>query len=132
MRLFFSGIGLLLTWSLFVTAHLYFLQMFLYWNLVWLDVLMHTWGGMLLVASWYELKRLGVFKFLINKTWIHPLIFLVVMMIVWEVFKYMIADVVSQNYELDTVIDLASGLTGGLITFFWFRKSRGNDLKLNN
>lgn len=121
MRLFFSGIGLLLTWSLFVTAHLYFLQTYLYWNLVWLDVLMHTWGGMLLVASWYELRRLGVFRFLINKAWFHPLIFLLVVMIVWEVFKYLIGGVVSESYELDTVIDMISGLVGGLIVFYWFK-----------
>ena len=121
MRLLFSGLGLLLSWSLFVTAHLYFLQLFLYWHLAWLDVLMHIWGGMLLVASWYELKRLGVFKSLINKTWFHPILFLVVVIVCWEIFKYLIADVVSQNYELDTVIDLGSGLLGGLITYYWFR-----------
>lgn len=85
---------------------------------------MHTWGGILLVASWYELRRLGVFKSLINKPWFHPLLFLIVVMLVWEVFKYLIADVVSENYELDTVIDLISGLVGGLITFYWFRQSK--------
>jgi hypothetical protein len=121
MRLFFSGVGLLLSWSLFVTAHLYFLQLFLYWHLAWLDILMHTWGGMLLIASWYELRRLELFRTLANRVRLHPLIFLGVVMIGWEVFKYLIADTLSQNYELDTVIDLGSGLFGGLIIFYWFR-----------
>ncbi len=123
MKLLFSGIGLLLSWSLFVTVHLYFLHFFLYWHLDWLDTLMHIWGGMLLVTSWYELKRLKVFAPLVSKAWWHPLLFLLLVIVFWEVFKYLIADVVSQNYELDTVIDLGAGLFGGLITFYWF--SRG-------
>jgi hypothetical protein len=124
MRLLFSGVGLLLSWSLFVVAHLYFLQFFLYWHFYWLDILMHIWGGILLVASWYELKRLVVFKSLINKTWFHPILFLVVMMVAWEIFKYLIVDTVGQNYEIDTVMDLGSGLFGGLSIFYWFRRGK--------
>ena len=85
---------------------------------------MHIWGGILLVASWYEIERLGVFKSLINKNWFHPLLFLVAIILIWEVFKYLIANVVSQNYVLDTVMDLSSGLIGGLITFYWFKYSK--------
>ena len=124
MHLLFSSVGLLLSWSLFVTVHLYFLQFYLYWHLGWLDILMHVLGGILLVASWYELKRLKAFPALLSRTWFHPLIFLIVVILAWEVFKYLIADVIKQNYELDTVIDLVAGLLGGLISFYWFGRSR--------
>lgn len=124
MKLLFAGVGLLLSWSLFVIAHLYFLQLFLYWHLSWLDIMMHIWGGMLLIASWYELKRLPVFKSLIAKSHLHPLLFLVIVMVGWEVFKYIIVDTVGQNYEIDTVLDLLSGLSGGLVIFYWFRGSK--------
>jgi hypothetical protein len=82
---------------------------------------MHTWGGMLLVASWYYIKHTGAFSQLLRKTWCHPLICLVFIMISWEVFKYLIGSITSEAYVLDTTLDLAFGFFGGLVSFWLFR-----------
>ena len=122
MNPFVSGTSLLLFWSLFVTAHLYFLQQFYYWHLVWLDVGMHVWGGVLLLVSWYYLSNNKIFPKLLSSSKYKPLIIFVIIIVGWEVFKYLIAQSVQANYICDTVIDLAAGLFGGLATFFLYHR----------
>ena len=122
MNPFVSGTSILLFWSLFVTAHLYFLQQFSYWHLVWLDTLMHILGGVLLLTSWYYLKNNKIFPKLLSSSKYKPLVFFAIIIVGWEIFKYLIAQSVQANYICDTVIDLAAGLFGGLATFFLYHR----------
>lgn len=78
---------------------------------------MHTWGGLLLILSWYFVRRVGLFPVFFKQRAAHPLLFLVVLMIGWEVFKYAIGSIVSDAYVLDTALDLVFGALGGLIGF---------------
>ncbi len=114
MFIFFS-------WSLFALAHGYFVAHSSYWYIEWLDLLMHTWGGLLLILSWYFIHKVGLFPIFFKHTLAHPLLFLVAAMAGWEVFKYAISSIVSDAYVLDTVLDLTFGALGGLIGFWLFR-----------
>ena len=109
------------SWSLFALAHGYFVAHSSYWYIEWLDLCMHTWGGLLLILSWYFARGVGLFSAFFKSRVAHPLFFLVFLMIGWEVFKYAIGSIVSDAYVLDTVLDLLFGSLGGLIGFFLFR-----------
>lgn len=118
-----ASYSLFFLWVLFALAHVVFLKLFLYWHFDWLDIFMHTWGGFLVVATWYQIRNGGLFKRVFSNRYFHPLLFLIVAMIAWEVFKYLIGSTVSQNYRLDTTFDLLSGFLGGLVAFFSLRFS---------
>lgn len=115
MTLSFKDLFLVLGWLFFCVAHLFFLKFFLYWNLAWLDTLMHLWGGVLLVSTWY---RFLAHKKSVNR-FNHPLLILFAFIIAWEIFKYAIGSTVSDNYVFDTALDIVAGFSGGLITFFY-------------
>lgn len=83
---------------------------------------MHILGGVLLLASWYYLKNNKIFPNFLSSSKFYPLILFVVIIVGWEIFKYLIAPSVQANYVTDTVLDLAAGLFGGLATFFLYHR----------
>ncbi len=109
------------SWALFALAHGYFVAHSSYWYIEWLGLLMHTWGGLLLILSWYFIRKVGLFPAFFRYKLVHPLLFLVAAMVGWEVFKYAIGSIVSDKYVLDTILDLTFGALGGLIGFLLFR-----------
>ncbi len=123
MKALITPLCLLILWAAFAGAHAFFVEHFLYWEVIWLDLVMHTWGGALLVASWYYIKSTESFSRLFRRAWFHPVLGLIVLMVGWEVFKYYIGSITSDAYVLDTALDLAFGSLGGLISF-WFIRSR--------
>lgn len=103
----------------FALSHLFFLRTYLYWEYDLLDVFMHIWGGVLIVAAWYECQTLFVRLRLASR--LAPLIALGVLALGWEIFKYLIGGTVADNYTLDTVTDIVAGFGGGLAAFYAYR-----------
>lgn len=101
--------------ALFAVAHLFFLRTFFYWEYEYLDLGMHVAGGILIVALWYEFFS----GFWSNRY--APMVVLLVMVVAWEIFKYLIGSTVTDGYAIDTATDLLAGLSGGLATFWCYR-----------
>jgi hypothetical protein len=109
---------LLLVSAVFAAAHLFFLRTYLYWEYDLLDVGMHIWGGLLIVVAWYEASSLWRGRFTSPYA---PLIVLLTLALVWEIFKYLIGGTVADNYAVDTATDILAGLGGGLAAFYAYR-----------
>lgn len=115
-----TSIFLLLLWVIFLVSHYFNVYYSSYDVVWWLDILMHTWGGFLVVATMYQVKKLKVFPALLSQWWLQPLIVLFAAMIIWELFELQFGLVTRFNYLADTLYDILCGLSGGLISFLVF------------
>jgi len=115
---YFRILVLFLVSAVFAAAHLFFLRTYLYWEYDLLDVGMHIWGGVLIVAAWYEVSSLWRGRFTSPYA---SLVVLLTLALVWEVFKYLIGGTVADNYAVDTATDILAGLGGGLAAFYLYR-----------
>ncbi|MEZ4104055.1 MAG: hypothetical protein R3B60_02080 [Candidatus Paceibacterota bacterium] len=111
-------------WIVFTGFHIFFKYTELYWFYLWLDIPMHLAGGFLVVMTWYFLRQVMAGGKIFSQKFFHPLTILAIMMIGWEIYKYMIGDIVSDNYVQDTILDLIMGTVGGLIAFRLFKSSK--------
>lgn len=123
MSLRLEIILVLLTWIAFIATHQVFLYFDFFWLFWWSDILLHIWGGGLLVASWYLVERMYVFPRTMALKLNHPLLILLVVMIGWEVFEYVFGVANNTSYVSDTIQDFIFGALGGLVAF-WVNKSR--------
>jgi hypothetical protein len=114
---------LLSLWFLFIGINYVSVYLSLYGFIWWLDILMHTWGGFLIVASWYLIRNIRAFPVVMSKRWLHPLIIIWVIMIVWELFEFKFGLITEHNYIADTIYDFINGFCGGLLSFLVFRFS---------
>lgn len=112
---------LLTAWVAFVAIHMSAVYSSLYWYIWWLDILMHAWGGFMIITSWYLVESLGVFKPLMSSWWFHSLLVLCVIMIGWELFEFRFGLISQYNYISDTIHDFLNGFGGGLVSFLLFR-----------
>jgi hypothetical protein len=126
MSLRLEIILLLLAWLFFIVTHQFFLYFSFFWYFWWADILLHTWGGALIVMSWYTIFRTRTFPQVMALSYNHPLIVLSLMMIGWEIFEYVFGIANTTNYLGDTALDLVTGALGGIVVFYLF-KSRTID-----
>lgn len=105
--------------SILAGVHMIALELFLYWRYLWLDVPVHVLGGIVVVLGAYTFNelKLPLAHFLVA-SFKHTIIFVVIVMIAWEVFEVWAGNPIMDNYIFDTTIDLIAGLTGGLIGYF--------------
>lgn len=114
---------LLLMWFLFIGINYSSVYLELYGFIWWLDIFMHTWGGFLIVSSWYLIKSLNAFPVAMSYWLLQPLVILSVIMIVWELFEFRFGLITEYKYLADTTYDFLVGFCGGLIAFLLFRSS---------
>ena len=102
--------------GLFALTHVFATITSLYWYYPWFDVVMHFWGGLLIVLGVRVLNHLQLVK-KTNKRTVFGIALL--MMLAWEVFEYTIGFVSQSTYLFDTIKDIFVGglgvLTGYLI-----------------
>ena len=115
-----APLALALFWVLFLYIHYLSVYVSAYPDIWWLDVMMHTVGGFLVVTTWYQVKALNAFSFLLSQWWLQPLVVLSTAMIVWELFEYKYGLVTDFRYLADTIYDILCGFSGGLISFLIF------------
>ena len=78
----------LIALSILAGIHMIALELFLYWRYLWLDVPVHVLGGVVVVLGAYTFNelKLPLAHHLVASFW-HTLIFVVSVMIAWEVFE---------------------------------------------
>ena len=99
-----------------------------YWNICWLDIVLHFAGGL-----WVSLM---VFWLLFHSGYLpspsrfhfrHALLMLASVLLIavlWEGFEWVVgAERVVRDYWLDTVSDIACGMAGGLAGYLYFTRS---------
>ncbi len=116
--------GLLLifpVWILFASTNIFFQNTYMYWSVWWADVLMHLWGGFLLVATVFLLRKSKLFPKLCSYGEYISLVVLVVAMVGWEIYEYVIGHTGRVGYLFDTTSDFVIGLCGGLVAYYIFK-----------
>ena len=100
----------------FATIHTLAVATSLYWYYSWFDIIMHFWGGSLVVLGVYALCSLKHVplkptSFIIFTT-------LIVLMVTWEIFEWKAGLFDPRTHLFDTTKDFIVGLTGGLVGYF--------------
>jgi hypothetical protein len=110
--------------AIFAVTHLVALKADLYWYFWWFDILMHSWGGFLVVSGLVVLRGLpGVGRFVpSSKSSIAT--FLMMIMVAWEVFEYFIGTGLKTEFWFDTLLDVIVGSIGGYVAYVLFSKPK--------
>jgi hypothetical protein len=120
MEKLYNSLSLIFFWVLFIMANLVFNKIHLYDYFYWLDIGMHIWGGMMFIWSWYHFHTDGGFRKMIYKPFVHPLLALGILVVGWELYRFLLKNIIVEDYALDTTIDILVGLSGGIIAYLWF------------
>jgi hypothetical protein len=105
---------------LIATMHILAMELYWYWQFLWLDILMHFLGGLWVALASFWI--LGIFKnhtsYIQSKKQaiIFALVSALFIGVLWEVFEY-ISDiaVTSEAYWPDTTLDLIMDSLGGVL-----------------
>jgi fatty-acid desaturase len=109
----------LLSSMAFAVVHLVATAGSLYWYYWWFDIMMHSWGGMLLGLGVHALCRL-------KSVPLRPTLSLVLGMITaaaitWELFEWITGLYNPVSYVADTALDVVLAFGGGLLAHFTLR-----------
>jgi len=98
----------------FAATHFIAVEATLYWYYSWFDIVMHVWGGVLIVLGIHVFSDFTLIK--IKPTWPVTITILLVTVISWEIFEWLIGFSESSSYVMETSKDIAVGLGSGLLT----------------
>ncbi len=101
----------------FATVHRLAVETSLYWYYSWFDIIMHLWGGALIVLGVFALCSLKHVPlkpttFIITTT-------LLILIVGWEVFERMAGLYEPSTYIYDVSKDIIVGITGGAIGYLF-------------
>jgi len=108
-----------------LSLHVFALKFFFYWTIWWFDILVHTFGGIL--VSWISISLFEKFKLSNMKTvFVSGILVPLLISVGWEIFEYVSGvTFFSSRYALDTILDISSGTLGGIIgatlSIYFFR-----------
>ena len=111
-----SVLTLIIGIQLLVT-HFIAVELYLYWSVWWMDILMHFLGGIWLVSVWrtfIDLGRISEARWTLR--YILPM--MIGIMIVWEIFGVYVEHGFKSGYIADTAGDLLCGIVGVLFGFW--------------
>jgi hypothetical protein len=100
----------------FATVHNFAVATSLYWYYSWFDIVMHFWGGMLVVLGVYALCSLKHVPLKPSSLIIFAT--LTTIMVLWEVFEWKVGLFNPRTHLFDTAKDMSVGLIGGLVGYF--------------
>ena len=106
-----------------LVTHAIAMELYLYWSVWWMDIVMHLLGGVWLVCAW---RTLIDFEYISENRWtlkfMLPVLFGV--MVLWEIFGIYVEQGFKAGYVSDTVGDLVCGIVGVLVGFWLLRRLR--------
>ncbi|MEK7639330.1 MAG: hypothetical protein AAB388_04175 [Patescibacteria group bacterium] len=101
---------------IFAATHTLAVDASLYWYYPWFDVVMHTWGGVMVALGVLALKTLKPFRD-IPAFWFF-ITALALAIVSWEIFEWYAGLYDPETHVRDTIEDVALGTFGGLVTFY--------------
>ena len=106
---------------LFAGVHIFALAASLYWYLWWFDIMMHAWGGVLLVLG---VHVFSTFSWLpIRSNWPTILTVLFIATVSWEIFEWSIGLYDPETYVFDTTKDIVVGFSFGVLAQLYLRRN---------
>ena len=107
----------LISASVLAMIHIISLELFLYWQHLWLDIPVHMLGGATIALGIFAIHDL-IPKFPSRLLYPIPVLLLVlVASLAWEVFEIKAGVPIEANFKVDTMIDLIMDMLGGVIGY---------------
>lgn len=101
--------------SIFAAVHNFAVVTSLYWYYSWFDMIMHFWGGILVVLGVYAICSLKHVP--LKPTTLIIFSTLTITMLLWEIFEWKAGLFDPQTHLFDTTKDIIVGLIGGLVGY---------------
>ena len=101
--------------SVFAAVHNFAVVTSLYWYYSWFDMIMHFWGGILVVLGVYAICSLKHVP--LKPTTLIIFSTLAITMLLWEIFEWKAGLFDPQTHLFDTTKDIIVGLIGGLVGY---------------
>lgn len=101
--------------SIFAAVHNFAVVTSLYWYYSWFDIIMHFWGGILVVLGVYAICSLKHVP--LKPTTLIIFSTLAITMLLWEIFEWKAGLFDPQTHLFDTTKDIIVGLIGGLVGY---------------
>ena len=101
--------------SIFAAVHNFAVVTSLYWYYSWFDIIMHFWGGILVVLGVYAICSLKHVP--LKPTTLIIFSTLTITMLLWEIFEWKAGLFDPQTHLFDTTKDIIVGLIGGLVGY---------------
>ena len=115
----------LIALSTLAGVHILASKLFLYWHYVWLDLVMHFWGGACIALGLFAAADLRIpTAKQISESLFRVLVFAVFVMVAWEYFEVWAGILIEDNYTFDTTLDLITGFLGAIIGYYVAKKIR--------
>jgi hypothetical protein len=105
----------LLISGMFATVHNLAVATSLYWYYSWFDIVMHFWGGALVVLGVYTICSLKHVPLKPTTILIFGTLFS--LMILWEVFEWQVGLFDPETHIFETGKDIIVGFLGGLVGY---------------
>lgn len=108
--------------GLFAVVHVLATQYYLYWYFLWFDLVMHVWGGVLLILA------LGTYAEAlpsqIRSVWRAKVIiaYVLTVILLWEFFGVLLNQGFKSDWVSDTIGDVVFGILGALIGYWWSKR----------
>jgi hypothetical protein len=100
----------------------------LYWEISWLDNLMHLFGGVVLVLLFYTLVDIKVLRSAWVTYWRKTTLLVASVLFGWEVLGVLLLMRFKENFITDTSLDLLFGILGSIIGWFIGRQLKKLEL----
>jgi len=103
--------------SVLAASHYLSLEFYLYWRYLWLDIPMHTLGGMVAALGLFVPYDL---QLPLPERWLSfwpAMTFVLIIILSWEVYEVMIGIPIDPTYIADTLTDILVGLFGGMVGY---------------
>ncbi len=104
--------------GLLALLHYLALEFFLYWRFIWIDLVMHFFGGAVVALGCFTLKDF-IRGIPVRFLYVVPVISAVLIVsLLWEIFEiYIGVPVLEPGFGRDAIFDILSALLGGFVGF---------------
>lgn len=101
--------------STWLGIHVLALQAELYWFYWWFDLPMHFFGGVVVMLALFVAIDFGATKLRYFTPLKRAVYYVLAVAILWEVYEFGIGMPIESDFWLDTGIDVALGIIGGVV-----------------
>lgn len=108
----------LISLSILAVLHKLALSFFLYWRWEWFDIVMHCFGGAVAALGLFTIRDF-IRTVPERLEYVVPIMSgVIIITLLWEIFELFIGvPISSQQYVVDTIVDITFGIIGGFIGF---------------
>jgi len=109
--------------ALFGAVHALATYYSVYWYVGWLDLVMHVWGGALLLLAYGAVGELLSVPY-VQWYW-RPgkvILYVLVCVILWEIIGVILHGGFKIGWLQDTAFDLVFGILGAMLSYWWSKR----------